>query len=95
MLRRWLRDLWLKHTEKKALTPEVRNMLVDLDGVYEQRDLHESRPPAASEQSLPRDAQAPVQNPLPQLASRQAPSMVRPDAEIGTDGRSPNRGPLL
>jgi hypothetical protein len=53
MFRRWIRDLWGKHTEKKALTPEVRNMLVDLDGVYEQNDSPDSRPIAASEQSLP------------------------------------------
>ena len=52
MLRRWIRDLWGKHTEKKALPPEVRNMLVDLDGVYEQRDSHDSRPTATSEQSV-------------------------------------------
>ncbi len=53
MLTRWIRDLWGKHTEKKALAPEVRNMLVDLDGVYEQNDSHASKPIAASEQSLP------------------------------------------
>lgn len=49
MLRRWIRDLWGKHTEKKALTPEVRSMLVDLDGVYEQHG-GDSRPIATSEQ---------------------------------------------
>jgi len=50
MLRRWIRDLWGKHTEKKALTPEVRSMLVDLDGVYEQHGSGDPRPIAASEQ---------------------------------------------
>lgn len=52
MLRRWIRDLWGKHTEKKALTPEVRSMLVDLDGVYEQHG-GDSRPIATSEQIVP------------------------------------------
>ena len=52
MLKRWIRDLWGKHTEKESLTPEVRNMLVDLDGVYEQNDSGDSRPIAASEQSV-------------------------------------------
>jgi hypothetical protein len=53
MLKRWIRDLWGKYTEKKALAPEVRNMLVELDGVYEKNDSHDPRPIAASEQSLP------------------------------------------
>ena len=53
MLKRWIRDLWGKHTEKKSLTPEVRNMLVDLDGVYEQNDPGDSRPIAASGQGVP------------------------------------------
>ena len=53
MLGRWIRDLWGKHTEKKALTPEVRGMLVGLDGVYEQNDSGDSRPVAASEQTAP------------------------------------------
>ena len=51
MLRRWIRDLWGKHTEKKALTPEVRNMLVDLDGVYEQSST-DARRAAGPEQQL-------------------------------------------
>jgi hypothetical protein len=51
MLRRWIRDLWGKHTEKQALTPEVRNMLVDLDGVYEQNST-DARRAAGSEQQL-------------------------------------------
>ncbi len=52
MLRRWIRDLWGKHTEKKALTPGVRSMLVDLDGVYEQKNSSDSKPAAASEQTV-------------------------------------------
>ena len=50
---RWIRDLWGKHTEKKALTPGVRSMLVDLDGVYEQKDPGDSRPIAVSEENAP------------------------------------------
>jgi len=30
-----IRDLWGKRTEKKALNPDMRNMLLSLDGVYE------------------------------------------------------------
>ena len=51
MLRRWIRDLWVKHTDKRALTPEVRNMLVDLDGVYERKST-DARPAAGSEPQL-------------------------------------------
>ena len=35
MVRRLLRDLLGKRTERKALNPEVRTMLESLDGVYE------------------------------------------------------------
>ena len=35
MVKRLLRDLWEKRTERKALNPEVRTMLESLDGVYE------------------------------------------------------------
>ena len=34
---KWIRDLWGRITQKKAMKPEVRNMLLKLDGVYEQR----------------------------------------------------------
>lgn len=44
MLKRLIRDLWGKRTEKKALNPEMRNMLVSLDGVYEQGPPSDSRP---------------------------------------------------
>ena len=53
MLGRWIRDLWGRHTEKKALTPAVRNMLADLDGVYEQNASGDSGSVAASEQTAP------------------------------------------
>jgi hypothetical protein len=43
MLKRLIRDLWGKRTEKKALNPEMRNMLVSLDGVYEQGSPSDSR----------------------------------------------------
>jgi hypothetical protein len=32
-----IRDLWGKLTQKKELKPEMREMLLGLDGVYEQR----------------------------------------------------------
>lgn len=32
-----IRDLWGKATQKKELKPEVRSMLLDLDGVYAPR----------------------------------------------------------
>jgi hypothetical protein len=44
MLKRLIRDLWGKRTEKKALNPEMRNMLVSLDGAYEQGRPSDSRP---------------------------------------------------
>ena len=43
MLTRWIRDLWGKHTEKKALNPEMRSMLVSLEGVYEERSMDSPR----------------------------------------------------
>jgi hypothetical protein len=33
-----IRDLWGRATQKKAMKPEVRSMLLDLDGVYERRE---------------------------------------------------------
>lgn len=53
MLKRLIRDLLGKRTEKKALNPEVRGMLLSLDNVYEQNVVSDIRPPAASEQSAP------------------------------------------
>ena len=32
-----IRDLWGRITQKKAMKPEVRSMLLSLDGVYEPR----------------------------------------------------------
>ena len=35
---RWsIRDLWGRLTEKKAMKPETREMLLGLSGIYEQR----------------------------------------------------------
>jgi hypothetical protein len=42
-----LRDLWGKRTEKKALNPEMRDMLLKLDGVYDPQ-VTPSRPPAGA-----------------------------------------------
>lgn len=33
-----IRDLWGRATQKKQMKPEVRSMLLDLDGVYERRE---------------------------------------------------------
>jgi hypothetical protein len=32
---KWIRDLWGRLTQKKALNPEMRTMLMSLDGVYD------------------------------------------------------------
>ena len=48
MLKRLIRDRWGKHTEKKALTPEVRRLLAN-----QQNDPGDSRPIVSSEQSVP------------------------------------------
>jgi hypothetical protein len=46
-----LRDFWGKRTEKKALNPEMRDMLLKLDGVYEMpRSSSEPSPQPATEQ---------------------------------------------
>ena len=52
MLKRLIRDLWEKRTEKKALNPEMRNMLVGLDGVYEQESSNDSRQTTDPEQPV-------------------------------------------
>jgi hypothetical protein len=39
-----IRDLWGKRTEKKALNPDMRDMLLSLDGVYEPRASTEAQP---------------------------------------------------
>ena len=37
MVKLSIRDLWGKHTQKKELNPQMRTMLMGLDGVYEPR----------------------------------------------------------
>jgi hypothetical protein len=44
MVKLSIRDLWGRATQKKEMKPEVRSMLLDLDGVYERRE------PVTSEQ---------------------------------------------
>ena len=39
-----LRDLRAKRTEKKALGPAMREMLLELDGVYEREDVASPAP---------------------------------------------------
>jgi len=38
MVKLSIRDFWGRATQKKEMKPEVRNMLLDLDGVYERRE---------------------------------------------------------
>jgi len=33
-----IRDLWGRLTQKKALNPDMKNMLMSLDGAYEPKD---------------------------------------------------------
>lgn len=50
-----IRDLWGRTTQNKEMKPEVRNMLLDLDGVYERRETVD--PPQHDEQGdEPREA---------------------------------------
>ena len=48
------RGLIARKTEKKALTPQMRDMLVRLDGVYEQRPSNE--PPKRGEDARAKSA---------------------------------------
>ena len=43
-------DLWGRLTQKKAMKPEVREMLTSLDGVYEQQPVTVSQSSAAPPQ---------------------------------------------
>ncbi len=49
MVKLSIRDLWGRATQKKEMTPEVRSMLLELDGVYERRE------PVATTQDEQRD----------------------------------------
>jgi hypothetical protein len=52
MVKRLIRDLWGKRTEKKALTPEMRDMLVGLDRAYEQEGSSDAQQTTGSEQRV-------------------------------------------
>ena len=41
-----IRDFWGRATQKKELKPEVRDMLLNLDGVYERKEPVEDERPA-------------------------------------------------
>ena len=41
-----IRDFWGRATQKKELKPEVRDMLLNLDGVYERREPVEDERPS-------------------------------------------------
>ena len=53
-----IRDLWGKRTEKKALNPDMRNMLMSLDGVYEPRGSDDTEDVADREQEAVAPRQA-------------------------------------
>lgn len=56
-MRKWsIRDLWGRLTQKKAMNPEMRNMLLSLDGVYEPKPSAPSASQEAPEQAQPQDA---------------------------------------
>ena len=40
-----IRDIWGRATQKKELKPEVRDMLLNLDGVYERNEPVEDERP--------------------------------------------------
>ena len=44
-----IRDLWGRLTQKKALNPEMKNMLLSLDGVYDPKAPGESVAPLDSD----------------------------------------------
>jgi hypothetical protein len=39
-----IRDFWGKRTEKKALNPDMRDMLLSLDGVYDPKSSDDAEP---------------------------------------------------
>jgi hypothetical protein len=47
-----IRDLWGKRTEKKALNPDMRDMLLSLDGVYEPRASSDAQPADARDEQV-------------------------------------------
>jgi hypothetical protein len=53
-----LRDLRAKRTEKKALAPGMREMLMELDGVYEREDVASPAPKRAAVEEQPSSHEA-------------------------------------
>jgi hypothetical protein len=51
-----IRDLWGRLTQKKAMNPEVRNMLLKLEGVYEPKASASGESQQSPEQAKPQDA---------------------------------------
>ena len=51
-----IRDLWGRLTQKKQLNPEVRSMLLNLDGVYDPKTSAGGASQQTPEQSQPQDA---------------------------------------
>jgi hypothetical protein len=51
-----IRDLWGRLTQKKAMNPEMRNMLLKLDGVYEPKPASSGESQQTPEQAKPQDA---------------------------------------
>ena len=50
-----IRDLWGRLTQKKAMNPEMRNMLLSLDGVYEPKAPGDAQETATPEQAQTHD----------------------------------------
>jgi hypothetical protein len=51
-----IRDLWGRLTQKKAMNPEMRNMLLSLDDVYEPKPSAATASQETPEQAQPHDA---------------------------------------
>ncbi|HEU5206348.1 MAG TPA: hypothetical protein VFT94_01950 [Gaiellaceae bacterium] len=51
-----IRDLWGRATQNKEMKPEVRSMLLDLDGVYERREPVTSEQDDDAQTDEPREA---------------------------------------
>jgi hypothetical protein len=51
-----IRDLWGRITQKKQMNPEMKNMLLSLDGVYEPKPSAAGESSQTPEQAKPQDA---------------------------------------
>lgn len=56
MFKSSIRDLWGRLTQKKAMNPEMRNMLLSLDGVYDPKAPAADESLQTPEQAQPHDA---------------------------------------